>query len=282
MMNPWLGMALTLAALVGLLATLHVYKRRRAPDPEVGRKLLHVGAGGLTLPFPWVFAAAWPVLLVAAASVVGLLALRVSGSLRRRLGGAIAGVARKSLGEIYFLPGVAFLFVLSAGDALLFCIPMLHLTLADAAAALIGTRYGRHRYVATEGDKSVEGSLACLAVAFLSTQVPLVLFGDVGRAESLLIALTLGLAVTLIEAVAWRGLDNLFIPVGAGVLLKALLELDLAALAVRLGAAVVLVGLFVLVCRRRAIRGRTTSRSHRVLPVPLAPDTMEGLRHATV
>ncbi len=282
MMNPWLGIGLTLAALVGLLATLHVYQRRRAPDPEVGRKLLHVGAGGLMLTCPWVFSEAWPVLLTAGVSVVGLLALRVSGSLRRRLGGAITGVARKSLGEIYFLPGMALLFVLSAGDALLFCVPMLILTLADAAAALIGMRYGRHRYAATEGEKSVEGSLACLIVAFLSTQVPLLLFGHVGPAESLLIALTLGLAVTLLEAVAWRGLDNLFIPVGACVLLKALLELDLAALAVRLGAAVVLIGLFILVCHRRTNRGRATPRSQRVLPGSLAPDITEVWSHAIV
>jgi phytol kinase len=282
MLNPWLGIGLVLASLVGLLAALHVYQRRRAPDPEVGRKLLHVGAGGITFTFPWVFAAAWPVLLTAAVSVVGLLALKASGSLLRRLGGAIRGVARKSLGEIYFLPGVAVLFVLSAGDVLLFCMPLLQLTLADAAAALIGTRYGLHRYVATEGEKTVEGSLACLVIAFLSAEVPLLLFGDVGRAKSLLIALSLGLAVTLLEAVGWQGLDNLFIPVGACVLLKALLELDVAALAVHLGATVGLVGLFALVCRQRTIRGRATSTSHRVLPRPLAPDTREALRHATL
>jgi len=39
------------------------------------------------------------------------------------------------------------------------------------------------------------------------------LFSDTGRLESLLIAAAMGLILVLIEAIAWHGLDNLFIPI---------------------------------------------------------------------
>ena len=141
---------------------------------------------------------------------------------------------------------------------------MLTLALADAGAALIGKRYGTLHYVTGDGEKTVEGSAAFLIVALLSTQVPLLLFTGTGRAESLVIALTLALLVMLLEAIAWRGLDNLFIPLGAFFLLKSFLRMDLTALVVCLGIAVVLVMLSALFRPRRAIARQVRPMSHRV------------------
>lgn len=101
-------------------------------------------------------------------------------------------------------------------------------------------------------------------MAFLSAHVPLLLFTDVGRAESLLIGLTLGLLVMLLEAIAWRGLDNLFIPLGGFVLLKAYLVMGVADLAARLGVTVALV-VFVL-----GWRGRTILNDSALLAAALA------------
>jgi phytol kinase len=83
-------------------------------------------------------------------------------------------------------------FWLSPDDPLLFVIPMLVLSLADAVAALIGISYGRLRYESTDGIKSAEGSAAFFCAAFFSVHVPLLLFTQVGRAETLLISLVLG------------------------------------------------------------------------------------------
>jgi V/A-type H+-transporting ATPase subunit I len=60
----------------------------------------------------------------------------------------------------------------------------------------------------------------------LSTHVPLLLFTDIGRAESLLLGLTIGLLVMLIEAIGWNGLDNLLVPVGGFFLLLGYRQLD--------------------------------------------------------
>ncbi len=235
MMNPWLGLALSLGALLGLIRALHVY-RARSEHHELTRKLIHIGVGLITLSFPWLFDAVWPVIVWSAVVVSFLIGLRFVPRLKDHYGGVVDSVARQSLGEIYFPLSVAILFVLSGRDPLLYCVPIVILALADTAAALVGSQYGHWRYTTVEGSrKSAEGSVAFFTVAFFSVHVPLLLSGQAGRAETLLIGVILGLMVTLFEAIAWRGLDNLFIPLGGFVLLKDLLGMSVPDLALHLG-----------------------------------------------
>jgi phytol kinase len=250
MLPAWAGIVLVLLALGALMAGARAFQRVRAPHPELVRKLPHLGMGLLSLSLPWLFASPRPVLVLVALAVLGMLGLRVAPPLKAGLGSVIHGVQRPSLGEVYFPLGVGAIFLLSRGDRLLFGIPILILALADAAAALIGIRYGQLRYSTAEGDKSAEGSLAFFTVAFLSTYIPLLLFTGTGRTESLLIALSLALLVMLLEAVSWGGLDNLFIPLGGFVLLKTYLTMDVPHLAACLAVTVILVA-FVLFWRRR-------------------------------
>jgi len=264
MVNPWLAICLVGGIFAVLMVGLRAYRHACSKDPELIRKLLHIGMGLVTLTFPWLFRASWPVLLLTVVFTLFLMALRLSRPLQRLLGGVIDGVSRDSMGELYFPLAVGLVFLLSAGDPITFCIPMLILALADASAALIGQRYGTLRYATGDGEKSVEGSTAFLIVAFLSTQIPLLLFTSTGRAESLVIALTLALLVMLLEAIAWRGLDNLFIPLGAFFLLKSLLKLNATALDAHLAIAVILVMLPVLFRPRRAIARQPRPMSHRV------------------
>jgi phytol kinase len=250
MLNPWLTMGLVLAFLGGLMVGLRLLQHYYSPHPEVVRKLLHVPMGLLTIAFPWLFANPLPVVLLAIIAVGALLSLRLYQPLKKRLGSVLGGVGRRSLGEIYFPIAVALLFVLSQGDPVLFCIPMLILTLADAVAAIVGVQYGRLRYKTLEGQKSAEGSVTFFMIAFFSVHVPLLLLTQTGRAETLLIALILGLLVMLLEAIAWSGLDNLFIPLGGFLLLRTHLEMDVTALLTRLIITIVLV-MLVLCWRRR-------------------------------
>lgn len=250
MISPALGIAGVLAFLGGLFGLLKLLDRVAHPHPEVLRKLLHVGVGLAVISFPWVFAETWPVLLLAGISLVGLLALKYVPRLHSGVGSVMNGVHRPGYGEICFPIAVASLALLSRGDKLLFAVPMLIVTLADAVAALVGIAYGRVRYVTSEGLKSVEGSIAFFAIAFLSVHVPLLLFTSVGRAETLLIAATIGLLSMLIEAISARGLDNLLIPIGAYAFLRLYLYATPEALILRLVITVSLL-IFVLVWRRR-------------------------------
>jgi len=250
MLNPWLGMLIVLLALGGLLAGLALLQKHIPKHPELNRKLLHIGMGLVTLSFPWLFHSNWPVIVLAVSAIVVLLGVKWRGADRTGIHNVVHGVARDSLGEIYFPISVCILFILSNGDAILFIVPVLILTLADAVAALIGVRYGKVHYSTAEGVKSTEGSVAFFIVTFMSVHIPLLLFTSTGRAETLLIALILGVLVMLLEALAWRGLDNLFIPLGGYLLLKVYLHMDAMDLGMRLLVSIALI-VFVIVWRKR-------------------------------
>lgn len=256
-MNPWLGILGVLVALGALMGVMRLFQGRL--PAELSRKGVHVGMGLLCLTFPWIFREAWPVITLAALAIVGLAAVRFVPLLRRGIGGVLGGVERQSLGEFYFPAAVATVYVLAAGDALLYLIPVLTLTVADTVGALIGVRYGFRQYRTDEGLKSAEGSVAFFTAAFLSVHIPLLLFSDTGRAECLLIGLTAGFVIMLLEAIAWRGQDNLIIPIGMSFLLRFYLPLEPSALLMRFA---LVAGLVILVV---AWRKRTTLSDSAIL-----------------
>jgi phytol kinase len=238
-MNPFAGIALVLVALGGLMPTVKALQRRGVVEAETARKIVHLGMGMVCLTFPWVFREIWPVWVLAVMAGVALTALRSVPLLRREIGGVLHDVNRASMGEIYFPLGVALVFTLSRGEPLLFVIPVALLTFADAAGALVGTRWGRHRFATLEGEKSVEGSLAVGITGFLCSAGPLLLAHHDWRA-SIVIGAAIGLFSLILEAISWHGLDNIFLPLAAFAQISTYLELPLTALAIKLA---VLVGL---------------------------------------
>lgn len=251
--DTWGAIVVMLCAFLLLFTALHFVARVTTAHPETTRKMLHAGSGVLTLAFPFVFGEAWPVLVLTGAAASLIAAVKFVPALRERLGRVSSRVERPTLGELYFPFSVALLFWLTRGDdPLLFVIPMLMLTFADATSALVGTRYGITPYHGAS--KSLEGSVAFAVVAFFCVHVPLLLWSDVGPIESLLIATTLSLLVMLLEGSAWRGLDNLFIPIGGYFLLRVYVTLAPAALVPRLLVTVALVALVILVRRRATLK----------------------------
>ena len=83
---------------------------------------------------------------------------------------------------------------------------------------------------AIDGDKTLEGSLAFLVTAFFCIQAPLLLFSPLQSVETLLIALLLSLLLMMVEAVAWRGLDNFFIPIFGFLLLDGAMGMSIGEL----------------------------------------------------
>jgi phytol kinase len=263
MSHPLLGMALVLLTLGTLLGALTVYRRVGAPHPELLRKLLHVGMGLTTLLFPFLFSEAWPVLVLGALSVLLMLGMRLISGLKAGVGQVVGGVSRFSLGEIYFPVAVAILWLLyvygpqepAGRRLLLYLVPVLLLTISDALAALVGIAYGGHKYATSDGAKSHEGSIAFFLSAFLCVHVPLLLIGDRGRPETLLIAVLLALLATMFEAIAWSGLDNLALPLISHLLLVLYWDLSVAKLLERLAVTAVMFAFAVGLARWTALRG---------------------------
>lgn len=223
MVSPWLGMGLVLGALGGTAAGLRRFQCRRRPHPETVRKLFHVAGGVVCLGLPWLFDDPRPVAALTGIATLGFLVIRLARPLRRTIGSVVHAVARPSLGDLGFPLGVGLLFVLSDGDPLRFGVPVLVLTFADPAAALVGMRWGHHTYETLDGRKSLEGSSAFFVVALLCAAIPLLVLAHAGCVEALTVAALLALALTAVEAVAWRGLDNLLIPLAGFVGLEILL-----------------------------------------------------------
>jgi len=264
--GTWPSIALVLAILIALFMTVSQFRKRLNLQPEISRKLLHIGMGPIILAFPWLFASAWPVLALCACVLVtmAIMRSRPAKGVFADWGHSLHDIQRSSWGDFCYPLATAILFVAADQEPLLFVIPMLLLIIADAAAALIGQSYGTHVYQTLDGTKTVEGSFAFFQFAFLSVLLPLILFTEVGRRETVLIALMLGLLVTLFEAVAWRGLDNLFVPLGGYLLLKIYLALDMSQLLAR---ALVLCSLLAVIF---FLRRRTTLNDSGVIGSVLA------------
>jgi phytol kinase len=238
-----------LGAAVILLLLLGMCKRFEIGS-EVLRKLAHLGTGLLAISFPWIFHSPQPVLLICSLALLLLGAIVFVPAIRARLGASLHSVGRSSRGDFYFPIAVAILFWLAHGDKLLYLIPLLVLTLADAVAAVLGSIYVKMPYEGIGGSKSVEGSVAFFTMAFFAVHVPLLLASQLSRPQTLLMALDIALVVTLLEAVSWRGLDNLVIPFGVLLLLHVYATLPVLFLVYRLVGALILL-VFVLLYRSR-------------------------------
>ena len=201
---------------------------------EFQRKLIHIGMGAVVIWFPWIFDSIWPVWILATLSMAAFCLLRMLIPLQRKFGEVLYGVKRQSWGEFCWPFSVALLFSLTHAQPLFYVIPVLILALADAGGSIVGTHYGTARYQTDDGQKSAEGSLAVFLVAFLATHISLLLFTPLGRLECLLIGFVLGLITTLTEAVAWRGLDNFFVPIATYACLVRLVELGVTILVIHL------------------------------------------------
>jgi phytol kinase len=231
--SPFAGIAVVLGALGALLVGVKIAQARGVFGAEAARKAVHIGMGVICLMFPLLFGKdVWPVWVLAGLAVVALGALRVVPVLKREIGGVLHDVKRTSLGEMYFPVGVAAVFTLARGDALAFGVPVALLTFADAAGALVGKRHGRHKYETLEGWKSIEGSLAVGVAAWVCVAVPLLLTGH-GWHASAVIGAIIGVFGMMVEAISWRGLDNVFLPLAAFAQLVIYLGLPLESLVVR-------------------------------------------------
>ncbi|HEX8684712.1 MAG TPA: hypothetical protein VF707_20515 [Ardenticatenaceae bacterium] len=97
---------------------------------------------------------------------------------------------------------------------------LLTLALGDAAAALVGQQWGRHRYGLRDNEKSWEGSAAMLTVTVCVVGATLQVAGVPQWPEAALLA---GVTATGVEALSPHGLDNLTVPASVALVLLAVL-----------------------------------------------------------
>lgn len=216
-MSAPLQIAIAFGSVAVLLALMALVRRMAAAHdigPEMQRKLVHIGTGLYALTLPWLFPERWPVYLLVAITLVVMMVLRLPKVATSGLGATLHGVERQSYGDILLAVAVAMCLFLSGDRPYLYVLPIAVLTLADAAAALAGSSYGRKFFTVEEGRKSIEGSVVFFTLTFLISLVCLMLMTPLPPVNMLLLSLMVAGFGTMVEATSWRGFDNLFLPVG--------------------------------------------------------------------
>ena len=182
---------------------------------ELGRKAVHVAMGVIPAtiawaPPPW----SWrgPVFAFCAILAFDVARLLHPG-LRRwathRIGSALRPREHHGLISVHYLTGAAVLLSWLLPPALA-ATALGNLVFGDAAGALVGRRWGRHRI----GDKSLEGSAACLVACGL--------VGWVLLPERPLAVVAAAIVATVIEALPMPVDDNWSVPLAAGAVLAVL------------------------------------------------------------
>jgi hypothetical protein len=181
-----------------------------------------------------------------------------------RLGAVLHDVKRPSFGEVYLALAIVIVFFHSHGQPVLYVLPLLVITLSDTASALIGTSYGRRRFTVEDGTKSWEGVTAFFVVTWLVAIMALLLLSDAPRLNVIILSFLIAAFCALVEADSWHGLDNLFVPVGAHLLLAQYLGSEPVALLVQAGVFLGFLALMLVLARSLDITDRA-ARGYAIL-----------------
>jgi phytol kinase len=204
----------TAIALLGLFAISEFAGRRGLPA-ETTRRLVHIGGAGTTALFP-LYLHLNEVVTLGVVFTLFLIWTRMRGSLK-----SVHAVARPTLGAILFPLGLTLAAVILWSHPPAFSYAALVLALPDPAAAVVGRRFGSRRWRIPGGEKSLYGSLAFFLVAFVIGMGFALAAGN----GSILAVVAVAAGITAVEAGLGFGLDNLFIPVVAGLLGESWLRL---------------------------------------------------------
>ena len=198
----------------------------------LARKFLHIMIGNFIFVIPFFTLNTFPVnfpffvaapfifltLLVSPLSPVKSIRLRMSGLVGVTGGGHPFGLVLYAVS--YTL--LAFFFsdkpyILAAG--------IIPLAYGDAAASLVGQRFGKHQY-SVLGKKSLEGSIGMFIVCFLILVISYLFFGYPYALSSLnfaVAAFSVAVAATVLEAITPKGLDNLTVPLASAIVFMLLI-----------------------------------------------------------
>ena len=219
-----LKLFLLAATLLPLIFTLQWLNDRYSKDNEMFRKLVHImhGVGLAALAF---IVPLKVLFFVEALALVAMFVARyLSGHFTKvawvKYLNKLYSVGRKSYGDFFF-PISAMALVFIADSKWEFAAAILILGLADAAAALVGKRFGKSNSYKIFGlDKSLAGTVVFFIIAAaivggfaaLSTSD----VAEVGMLSVLFVAFL----ITISENIGAYGSDNLLIPLVAVVLLN--------------------------------------------------------------
>ena len=197
---------------LGLLVILaEVLSRLLTDDPELTRKVVHIGSGNVIL-LAWWFDISTQVIVSAAiiAAAIAIISYVIP------ILPSIESVGRQSFGTLFYAISIGVLAACFWQNSPQYTvIGILVMAWGDGMAAIIGQRFGKHVYHIGQITKSWEGSLAMLTVSLTVTALILLpLEGNSWQTWS--ISIVVALVATVLEAFSKLGIDNLTVPLCSG------------------------------------------------------------------
>ena len=199
---------------LGLLVTIaELLSRLIRDDPEITRKVVHIGSGNVIILAWWLKISTQ--VIVSAAVIAAAIALL---SYFTPILPSINSVGRKSLGTLFYAVSIGVLAACFWDNYPQYtAIGILVMAWGDGMAAIIGQRLGKHTYQVWEITKSWEGSLTMTATSYLVTS--LILWLTQGSSwQTWFTAFLVAIVATALEAVSKFGIDNLTVPLGSAIL----------------------------------------------------------------
>ncbi|HKU18941.1 MAG TPA: hypothetical protein VJP80_06770 [Candidatus Saccharimonadales bacterium] len=186
-----------------ILVFAEYLSRYKGVHSELTRKMVHVLVG--TFVAFWPFFLSWRAIQLL--SVAFLVVVLVS--IKLNVFGSIHAVKRNAAGEVLFALVVGVL-ALIATTKWVFAAAMLHLSVADGLAAVVGLAFGdSSKYKVFGRTKSLAGSLTF----FFTSLVIMIGYAALsGAAYSAVTVVWLPVMATIAENVAVNGTDNMVIP----------------------------------------------------------------------
>jgi phytol kinase len=194
---------LAVLAVFVILVAAEYLSRAKQIHAELTRKFVHVAVG--TFVAFWPFFLSWGQIQLLALAFFAVICLSAKLNVFR----SIHNVQRNVVGEILFSV-VIFVLALMSANEWVFMAAMLHLSLADGLAAVIGLGWGdSNSYKVLGRTKSLAGSGAFMLTSFLI----LIVFDVASQASTSLFTLFwLPVVATATENLAVYGTDNLVMP----------------------------------------------------------------------
>jgi phytol kinase len=196
---------------LGLVFLTSEIMRRLGREPELVRKVVHIGTGNILF-------LAWglnlPLWLCLSASIAFSAIALISYFLP--VLPMLSGVGRKTYGVFYYALSITLLvaWFWRIGAPQFATVGVIVMSWGDGLAALIGQRWGKHAYHFMGSKRTLEGSLAMLVVSYLATCLILSICQGI-NSSTLLIPLPVAVVATILEAVSPGGTDNLTVPLAS-------------------------------------------------------------------
>lgn len=187
-----------------LLASEYLWRIRKVRG-EAARKLVHIAVGSYVAFWPW-FLSNREIMLLSAAFLVVVGFSQVFNVFK-----AIHGSGHRRLGEVLFAVSIGLTALLTTNEWV-FAVAILHLSLADGFAGLVGTKWGKGNFYKVLGQrKSFVGTSTFLVASVLILLLAFAASPSLTQSHILVLAVV-PLAAAAAENFGIWSTDNVMVP----------------------------------------------------------------------